>query len=132
SAIEGRGHALHVSIPKPPIVLEADPTRLEQMIWNLLSNAAKYTEQGGRIDLTVERADGEAVLLVRDTGIGIEPELLPRIFDPFVQAESGSGRSQGGLGIGLGLVRSLVELHGGTIEARSGGLGSGSEFVVRL
>jgi PAS domain S-box-containing protein len=132
SAIEVRGHALHLSIPEPPIVLEADPTRLEQMVWNLLSNAAKYTEPGGRIDLTVERADAEAVLRVRDTGIGIEPDLLPRIFEPFVQAESGSGRSQGGLGIGLGLVRSLVELHGGTIEGHSEGLGTGSEFVVRL
>jgi CheY-like chemotaxis protein len=130
--IEGRGHDLHASFPDVPIVLEGDPTRLEQVIWNLLNNAAKYTDPGGRIDVRVGRDGGEAVVRVRDTGIGIESGMLGRIFDPFMQVRDRHGRLREGLGLGLNLVRSLVELHGGTITASSEGPGTGSEFVVRL
>ena len=127
-----KGHAFTASLPPDPIRLEADPTRLEQVIDNLLTNAAKYSEPGGRIDLTVRREGDFAVLTLRDTGIGIAPEKLPRIFDLFVQAERRTDRSQGGLGIGLSLVKSLVEMHGGSVTAASEGLGRGTEFVVRL
>ncbi len=120
------------SCPLDRSSLEADPVRLAQVVGNLLTNAAKYTEPDGRIGLTVEQEGGEAVLRVRDTGIGIAPEMLPRVFDLFVQADHADSRSQGGLGIGLTLVRNLVEMHGGTVEARSDGLAKGTEFVVRL
>jgi PAS domain S-box-containing protein len=131
--IEDRRHELTVSLPPGPVRLEADSTRLEQVLANLLSNAAKYTDQGGHIWLTA-RAEGDAVVLrVRDTGIGIVPEMLGRIFEPFVQSDRAQRHSpQGGLGIGLTLVRSLVEMHGGTVRAYSDGPGRGSEFVVRL
>ena len=129
---EGRGHELVVSLPGEPVRLEADPTRLEQVIDNLLTNAAKYTEPGGRITLEAGREGDEAVVRVLDTGIGIAREMLPRVFEMFAQADGPALRSEGGLGIGLGLARSLVELHGGTISARSDGPGGGSEFVVRL
>ena len=99
---------------------------------NLLNNAAKYTEEGGQIWLTAQQEGEEVVLRVRDTGVGITPELLPRIFDLFTQADRTLDRSQGGLGIGLSLVQRLVELHGGRVEAHSAGLGQGSEFLVRL
>jgi CheY-like chemotaxis protein len=112
--------------------VEADAARLAQVISNLLNNSAKYTEDGGSIELIVERSRKEAVLRVRDNGVGIAPEMLPHVFDMFMQAESSTNRSQGGLGIGLTLVRRLVEMHGGAIEARSAGLGKGSEFLVRL
>jgi CheY-like chemotaxis protein len=127
-----RGHQFTVSIPREPIRVEVDPTRLEQVIDNLLTNAAKYSDPGGRIVLTASREGSDAVLTCRDSGIGIAPDQLPHIFDLFVQAERRLDRSQGGLGIGLSLVRSLVEMHGGTVTATSGGLGLGSEFVVRL
>jgi two-component system CheB/CheR fusion protein len=136
--IEARGQKLSLSLPDEPILLEGDSTRLEQIFGNLLDNASKFTPQGGQISLTAEIANGdgtpgqEIVLRVRDNGVGIAPEMLPRVFDLFVQAPSSLDRSQGGLGIGLTLVRSLVELHGGTIEAHSDGLGKGSELVVRL
>ena len=126
-----RRHELKVSLPPAPIFLQADAARLEQVLVNLLTNAAKYTDEGGRIWLSVEHEGDTAVLRVRDTGIGIAPELLPRIFDLFTQAERSLDRSQGGLGIGLCLVQRLVELHGGSVEAHSV-LGQGSEFVVRL
>ncbi len=106
--------------------------RLAQVVGNLLTNAAKYTEPNGRIWLTAEREGDEAVLRVRDNGIGIAPDMLPRIFELFVQVDHAATRSQGGLGIGLTLVKNLVEMHNGTVEARSDGLGKGSEFVVRL
>ena len=114
------------------MVLEADPTRLAQVLTNLLNNAAKYTEPGGHIRLTVERRGDEVVVRVRDDGIGIAPELLPRLFELFTQADRSLDRSQGGLGVGLALVKSLVEMHGGGVEAASEGLGRGSEFIVRL
>ena len=106
--------------------------RLAQVVGNLLTNAAKYTEPNGRIWLTAEREGDEAVLRVRDSGIGIAPDMLPHIFELFVQVDHAATRSQGGLGIGLTLVKNLVEMHNGTVEAHSEGLGRGSEFVVRL
>ncbi len=132
SLIDRRQHELSVSLPSEPLWLQADPTRLEQVVVNLLNNAAKYTDEGGQIWLTAEQKGGEVVLRVRDTGVGIPPELLPRIFDLFTQAERTLARSQGGLGIGLSLVQKLVELHYGTVAAHSAGLGQGSEFIVRL
>jgi signal transduction histidine kinase len=130
--IEAARHELTVSLPADPIELEADPTRLAQVLSNLLNNAAKYTDPGGRIRLSAGREVGGVTVRVRDTGIGIAPEMLPRIFDLFVQADRSGQRGQGGLGIGLTLVRTLVEMHGGTVEAHSGGPGQGSEFIVRL
>jgi CheY-like chemotaxis protein/two-component sensor histidine kinase len=130
--IEGGGHHLAIVIPPEPITLDADPVRLAQVIANLLNNAAKYTDAGGQIWLTVRR-DGDAVVVsVRDTGSGIPREMLPRVFDLFTQVDRRSNRAQGGLGIGLTLVKSLIELHGGTVRAHSEGLGRGSEFVARL
>ena len=130
--IESRRHELTVTTPGVPILLEADAARLEQVVSNLLNNAAKYTEPGGRIELEAAREGDEAVVRIRDTGIGIAPELLPCVFDLFTQAERSLDRSQGGLGIGLTLVRRLVELHDGSVAASSAGVGRGSEFVVRL
>lgn len=132
--IERRKHELSVSLPAEPVWVQGDPTRLEQVIVNLLNNAAKYTDEGGHIWLTVKQQDHEVevVLRVRDTGVGIAPELLPRIFDLFTQANRTLDRAEGGLGIGLSLVQKLVELHGGRVAVHSGGLGQGSEFVVRL
>ena len=132
SLIQQCGHALTVSLPPVPVSIVADPTRLGQVILNLLNNAAKYTERGGHIRLTAERRGGDVVVSVRDNGVGISPEMLPHVFDLFTQVDRSLERSQGGLGIGLTLVRRLVEMHGGSVEARSGGPGAGSEFVVRL
>ncbi len=132
SSLQERGHALSSSIADTSILLEADPTRLEQVLWNLLNNAIKYTEPGGLIRLEAGRVGGEAFVRVRDTGIGIMPEMLPHIFQMFVQAEHRSDRSKGGLGIGLCLVKTLVEMHGGTISVRSEGAGRGTEFTLRL
>ena len=132
SLIEQRRHELLVSLPAEPIWLQGDSTRLEQVVVNLLNNAAKYTDEGGQIWITVEQEGAEVVLRVWDTGVGISPELLPRIFDLFTQSDRTLDRSQGGLGIGLSLVQKLVELHGGTVEAHSAGLGRGSKFIVRL
>ena len=129
--IEQRRHELTVSLPPEPIWLHADAARLEQVMVNLLTNAAKYTEEGGHVWLTVQQEGNECVLRVRDTGVGITTALLPRIFDLFTQAERSLDRSQGGLGIGLALVQRLTDLHGGKVEAHSV-LGQGSEFVVRL
>jgi len=126
-----RRHSLKVSLPPEPIWLYADAVRLEQVVVNLLNNAAKYTDEGGHIWLSAQQEGDEAVLRVRDSGVGIAPDLLPHIFDLFTQAERSLARSQGGLGIGLCLVQRLVELHGGRVEATST-LGQGSEFVVRL
>ena len=106
--------------------------RLAQVVGNLLTNSAKYTEPNGHIWLTARREGDEAVLRVRDDGIGIAPDMLPHVFELFVQVDHAATRSQGGLGIGLTLVKNLVEMHGGTVEARSAGLGKGCEFVVRL
>jgi two-component system CheB/CheR fusion protein len=130
--IEGCRHELLVSFPPSPLRVEGDSMRLEQVLTNLLNNAAKYTEPGGRIGLSAAQEKDEVVLRVHDTGIGIAEEMLPKIFDLFVRADNRLDRSQGGVGIGLTLVKRLVELHGGTVEAHSAGLGRGSEFLVRL
>jgi len=131
--IEACHQALSISLPEPSVRLEGDRVRLAQVVSNLLNNAAKYTEQGGRIWLTASLgAPGEVTISVKDTGEGIAPELLPEVFEPFTQGSRTLDRSQGGLGIGLTLVRRLVELHGGHVEARSEGLGRGAEFIVRL
>ena len=132
AAIDQRRHELTLTLPSDPVWLEGDPVRLEQVLTNLLTNAAKYTDPGGRIELAVEQVAGDVVIRVKDNGIGIDPELLPRIFDLFTQANRSLDRSQGGLGIGLTVARRLVELHGGTISVASAGLGQGSEFMVRL
>jgi PAS domain S-box-containing protein len=130
--IDAHGHQLNVSLPEQPVFVEADLIRLSQVIANLLTNAAKYTNIAGRIWLSVEREDDHGVVRVRDSGIGIAPEFLPRIFDVFVQGDRSLARSQGGLGIGLTLVKRLIEMHGGAVAASSAGLGEGSEFVIRL
>jgi PAS domain S-box-containing protein len=130
--IEATVHELTVATPPRSVCVQADPTRLAQVFVNLLNNAAKYTETGGHIWLTAERRGDEAFVCVRDNGIGIPEEHLPRLFTMFSQATSALQRSQGGLGIGLALVKGLVELHGGTTEAWSAGPGKGSQFTVRL
>jgi signal transduction histidine kinase len=130
--MEARKHQLTVKCPDEPIRLDADATRLTQVVANLLNNAAKYTNEGGHIWLTVERKQREAVLRVRDDGIGITPAMLPRVFDLFAQSDRALRKSQGGLGIGLTLVRRVVEMHGGTVQAISEGSGNGSEFIVHL
>lgn len=127
-----RGHTLKQHIPAQALPVNGDPARLEQILTNLLSNAAKYTEPGGRIELSLSAYTGEAVVKVKDSGTGIAPEMLPHIFDLFTQADRARERSAGGLGIGLSLVRSLVRMHGGTVTAESDGLDRGSAFTVRL
>jgi PAS domain S-box-containing protein len=125
-------HDLTVTLPSQPIFLYADPTRLSQVVGNLLNNACKFTDKGGRIALIVERNGGQAVIRVRDNGIGIPADKLPDIFDMFMQIDTSLERTISGLGIGLTLVKKLVEMHDGTVEVHSAGLGQGSEFVVRL
>ncbi len=132
--IAASAHKLTVQMPSEPIYLNADPNRLTQIVSNLLNNAARYTEKGGCISLTVQRQGNEALLAVKDNGKGIAAEHLPHIFEMFAQVGSDSNpqTSQSGLGIGLALVRGLVELHGGSVEAHSDGIGAGSEFLVHL
>jgi PAS domain S-box-containing protein len=130
--IEQCGHELTVSLPPEPVYVDGDTVRLSQVFQNLLNNAAKYTERNGRISLTAERQDDAVVVRVKDTGVGIPPDTLPRLFEMFYQADRSLERAHGGLGVGLALVRRLVEAHGGRVDARSEGLGAGSEFIVRL
>src|SRR5690606_6265562 len=130
--VDERSHRLSVSLPPEPVHVFADPTRLEQVLQNLVNNAARYTPAGGHIAIVAEQVDGEAVLRVRDDGTGIPPDMLGRIFEPFTQLDRPLERSAGGLGMGLTLVRRLVELHGGRVEVHSDGIGRGSEFVVRM
>jgi PAS domain S-box-containing protein len=130
--IDAAGHNLALALPPEPLVLEGDPMRLAQVVANLLNNAAKYTEAGGQIWLTVRREAGAVAISVRDTGAGIPPDMLPRVFDLFTQVDRHANRAQGGLGIGLALVKSLVEMHGGSVKAHSEGTGQGCEFVVCL
>jgi signal transduction histidine kinase/DNA-binding response OmpR family regulator len=132
SAIAARTHQLTVTAPAPPLPLFADPTRLEQVLANLINNAVKYTPPRGQIALTVELDEGDYVVRVVDNGIGIPDHLLPRVFDLFTQGDRSLDRAQGGLGIGLTLVRRLVDLHGGTVAVKSPGQGQGTEFIVRL
>lgn len=131
-AIEARRHALTVDLPAEPVWLEADLVRLTQVVSNLLNNSAKYTEDHGSIEVSLKRDNGFALIGVRDSGVGISPEMLDQVFDLFVQADRSLDRSAGGLGVGLTLARHLIDLHGGTIEASSEGHGRGSEFVLRL
>jgi signal transduction histidine kinase len=130
--IETHKHTLKVELPSRPISIDADPVRMEQVLSNLITNAAKYTPDGGEITVRGQVVDDNAVLSVRDNGIGIAPEMLPRVFDLFVQVDGTSDRSHGGLGIGLALARKIAEMHGGSVEAKSDGLNRGSEFVVSL
>jgi CheY-like chemotaxis protein len=130
--MDTRGHALTVTLPPHPVRLDADPARLAQVFGNLLANAAKYTPAHGSIWLTAESSNGEVAVRVRDTGAGLAPELLPHVFDLFVQGDGSLDRARGGLGIGLTIVRQLVELHGGRVAAWSGGIGKGSEFTIDL
>jgi CheY-like chemotaxis protein/anti-sigma regulatory factor (Ser/Thr protein kinase) len=130
--IDSRGHELTVELPKETVWVEADALRLAQVLSNLLTNAAKYSEPNGRIHLSAERGADDVVISVRDRGLGIDAEMLPRIFEMFSQGQPAIDRAEGGLGIGLALVRGLVALHGGTVEASSEGVGRGSTFTVRL
>jgi len=125
-------HQVSVTLPADPIWLDADAIRMEQVVVNLLSNAANYTQEGGSIAIVAARAQDRAELRVADSGIGIAPELLPHIFDLFVRSEAAREHSRQGLGIGLNIVKRIVDLHGGSVEARSAGPGAGSEFVVSL
>ncbi|HET9226202.1 MAG TPA: ATP-binding protein [Thermoanaerobaculia bacterium] len=125
-------HELTLDVRTEPVCVLGDPVRLEQVVCNLLHNAVKYTPRGGAISASVAEEEGQAVIRVRDTGLGISRDMLGKIFEPFTQVESSRKRSEGGLGLGLPLVRSLVELHGGMVKAHSAGQGLGSEFVVRL
>jgi signal transduction histidine kinase len=129
---EGADHQLTVVLPPEPIFLNADPVRLTQVFVNLLGNACKFTERGGRVRLAAERLGIDVVVSIQDTGVGIPPDMLPQVFDMFTQVDRTLERSQGGLGIGLTLVKRLVELHDGTVSAYSEGQGRGSELVVRL
>lgn len=131
-ALQASGHALQTEFPGLPLTVHGDFVRLAQVFTNLLDNAVKYTDHGGRILIVAERRGEEAVVTVRDTGVGIPPDMLPDIFDYFAQVDRTLGRAKGGLGIGLALVRSLLRLHGGDVEAQSDGVGCGSAFVVRL
>jgi PAS domain S-box-containing protein len=130
--IAAKGHTLTVQLPPESLYLDADLTRLAQVFWNLLNNSAKYTDPGGHITLNAERQGDEVVVRIKDTGIGIPAVVLPRLFEIFSQVDQSLERSQGGRGIGLALVKGLVEMHGGTVEAHSAGPGTGSEFVVHL
>ena len=130
--VKEREHELTVSVPREPMVVEGDPTRLEQVFGNLLTNAAKYTEKGGRITVTAGAEGGDFIVRVRDTGEGISAEMLPGLFEMFTQVESSTHHSRGGLGIGLSLAKTLVEMHGGSVQVASDGVGLGSEFSVRL
>ena len=130
--VDSANHDLRVTLPAEPIYLHADPARLAQVFGNLLSNSCRYTKPGGTIWVRAQREDGDVVVTVKDTGAGIPPDKLASVFDMFTQVDRSPERSQGGLGIGLTLVKRLVEMHGGEVEARSAGEGQGSEFVVRL
>src|SRR5262249_19210092 len=130
--LAARRHRLTVSLPPGPVSLEGDPLRLAQVLTKLLGNAAKFTDPGGHIQLTARVEADQIVLRVRDNGRGIDPDLLPRVFDLFYQVPGPGQSATGGVGIGLALVKSLVELHGGSVTAWSDGPGTGCEFVVRL
>ena len=130
--IDAKKHQLHIDLPPQPVMLLADPLRLSQSLSNLLTNAAKYTDARGRIALAVRLSPEEITMSVTDNGIGVEPSALPQLFDMFSQVDSAIARSEGGLGIGLALVKGLIELHGGTIDGFSAGLGCGSEFTIHL
>ncbi|HEY6484485.1 MAG TPA: HAMP domain-containing sensor histidine kinase [Steroidobacteraceae bacterium] len=131
-SLRARNHQLNTALLDSPVWLQADPERLEQVFVNLLSNASRYTDAGGQLALWMHARDGQAVVRIRDSGIGIARDALGAIFDLFNQTEAAASRCKSGLGIGLALVRTLVELHGGSVTAASAGLGQGAEFTVRL
>ena len=132
AGIDAGTQSLKVVVYDPAArTLVADPDRMQQVIWNLLSNAIRFTPRGGQVDLTVARLETRVAITVRDTGVGIVPELLPYVFERFRQGEA-TGRGQGGLGLGLAIVRHLVELHGGTVRAESDGVDQGATFTVEL
>jgi len=126
------GHRVVISLPGEPVRLNGDLTRLSQVFANIINNAAKYTPAGGTIDVTVSRERGHGIVRVKDTGVGIPPRVLPRVFDMFARVQGEPGRAQSGLGVGLSLARRFVEMHGGTVRARSKGRGHGTEIIVRL
>jgi CheY-like chemotaxis protein len=130
--LDAKRHTLVLSLPSHPVIVDADPVRLAQVFSNLLINAAKYTGEEGRVELAVADGQPDVTVTVRDNGIGISPEMMPKLFNLFTQAHTTLERSETGLGVGLALVRGLVNLHGGSVRARSEGAGRGSEFVVRL
>jgi CheY-like chemotaxis protein/anti-sigma regulatory factor (Ser/Thr protein kinase) len=130
--IDAAGHSLQVDVPEAPIWLDADPTRLAQVVGNLLNNAVKYTPQGGRIAISLRREASQAVIAISDTGLGIPRDKQAEVFQLFAQVDHHLDRARGGLGIGLALVKQLVVMHGGTVEAYSAGPGEGSTFTVRL
>lgn len=132
SDINERHHHLTTALPNGPVWLYADPLRLEQVFVNLLANASRYTDAGGELSVRVHTRDGQVIVRIRDTGIGIAPDALPHIFDLFRQADEAASYCRSGLGIGLALVRTLVELHGGSVTAASAGISHGSEFTVHL
>jgi signal transduction histidine kinase len=131
---EARARDVRLTLPLEPgpIVVHGDAARLQQVIWNLLSNAIKFTPPGGEVCVRVDRHEHQVIVRVRDTGVGIAPAFLPHIFEPFLQADSKPSREFGGLGLGLAIVRRLVEMHNGTVEVESAGVGCGSEFRVLL
>jgi signal transduction histidine kinase len=130
--VAARGQRLPLSVPAEPLPMVADPTRLDQVLGNLLRNAVQYSERGGRLEVVAARDGEHAVVRVIDDGIGMSAELLEEVFEPFSQGQQSLDRPAGGLGIGLTLVRKLVELHGGAVRASSDGVGRGSTFAVRL
>src|SRR5690606_38609699 len=130
--IDARRQRFSVTVPAEPLYVEGDLVRMTQVLGNLLNNASKYTGEGGAIALDVRASQTEVEISVTDDGVGIAPDMLPRVFDMFAQEDKTLDRAQGGLGIGLTLVRRLVDLHDGSVEARSSGLGRGSQFLVRL
>jgi signal transduction histidine kinase len=132
SDLNARKHRLATEVPDAPVWLQADPGRLEQVFVNLLGNASRYTDAGGELKVWVHARQGQAIVRVRDSGIGIAPEALPHIFDLFNQGSEGDPHSKAGLGVGLAVVRHLIELHGGSVTAASAGVRQGSEFTVRL
>jgi signal transduction histidine kinase len=132
SLLSARGHAVESTLPPAPVEMDGDATRLAQVLSNLLNNAAKYTDAGGRVSVTLRTVAGNALIEVADTGRGLDPVELGRVFELFYQAERDVDRAEGGLGLGLSLVRNLVELHGGEVQASSPGRGRGSTFTVRL
>jgi CheY-like chemotaxis protein len=131
-AADAKGLRIETILDAHPPAVSGDPERLQQVIWNLVSNAVKFTDRGGTVRITLESTDRELTLAVTDTGVGIEPSFLPHMFERFRQADGGTTRERGGLGLGLGIARQLVEMHGGTIHATSAGAGKGATFTVRL
>jgi CheY-like chemotaxis protein/anti-sigma regulatory factor (Ser/Thr protein kinase) len=130
--MDAKSQQLRLVLPERAVWLEADPARLEQVLTNLLQNAVKFTQDGGEIELRGEQDGSEVMVRIKDNGAGISPDLLQQVFEPFTQADTSLDRSAGGLGLGLTLVKRLVELHGGRVEVHSSGIGQGSEFIVRL